>query len=98
MTRVDWPELLQTAITVEGTLGDTYSRFHDYSYLNMALFRQQGLFEPVAPYSRWQSLGRQVKRGARAKEVIVPVMVNQVVEVDTEPTEEKRQRISRLVG
>ncbi len=95
-TRVNWPRLLDEALTAPGDLGSTYSRFHDYSMANMLLFRQQGLFEPVAPYKRWASLGRHVVKGAWAKEVIVPVIIKEPSSDET--PEEKRERVARLVG
>jgi hypothetical protein len=61
-SKLDWNKLLNEALTAPGNLGNTYSRFHDYSITNELLFLMQGLHEPVASYSRWQSLGRQVKR------------------------------------
>ena len=82
-----WSQLLETALTIEGSIGNVYSRFHDYSITNMMLFLMQGLREPVASYSRWKALGRQVVKGAHAKEVIVPVMVN---EPEPDPTDEQR--------
>jgi len=96
-TKLDWPRLMQEALTAPGNLGNTYSRFHDYSITNELLFLMQGLHEPVASYSRWQSLGRQVLRGARAKEVIVPVLVNEKPPED-ETLEEKKERVARLIG
>jgi len=91
---LDWSEVLESALTSPGNLYDTYSRFHDYSLGNMVLFRLQNLHEPVAPYSVWKKLGRKVVRGARAKEVIVPVMVN-----EPEPDETiEEKRVARLVG
>ncbi len=75
-TKIDWPKLLDEALTAPGNMGNVYSRFHDYSITNMMLFMLQGIHEPVASYSRWKSLGRQVVKGAKAKEVIVPVLVN----------------------
>ena len=59
-TKVDWPKLLDEALTAPGNMGNVYSRFHDYSITNMMLFMLQGIHEPVASYSRWKSLGRQV--------------------------------------
>ena len=100
-TKVDWPKLLDEALTAPGNLGNVYSRFHDYSITNMLLFLMQGIREPVASYSRWKSLGRQVVRGARAKQVIVPVLVNEQPPEEEEleePIEEKRERIARLIG
>jgi hypothetical protein len=93
-TRLDWRQLISEALTAPGNLYDTYSRFHDYSLGNMMLFRQQGLFEPVASYNTWKRLGRQVTRGARASEVIVPVMVTEEVET----LEQQRERVARLIG
>ena len=95
-TKLDWPKLLDEALTAPGDLGSTYSRFHDYSLANMMLFRMQRLFEPVAPYKRWASLGRHVVKGARAKEVIVPVIINEAPAEET--LDEKRERVARLVG
>lgn len=92
--RVDWQHLLEDALTTPGNLSGVYDRFHDYSLTNMLLFRQQGIHEPVASYSRWKSLGRHVVRGARAKEVIVPVIIHETAET----LEEKRERVAHLVG
>lgn len=96
-TKVDWPQLMEEALTAPGNLGNTYSRFHDYSLTNELLFLMQGVHEPVASYSRWKALGRHVLRGAKAKEVIVPVLVNEPAPED-ETLEEKRERVARLVG
>jgi hypothetical protein len=93
---LEWSQVLQTALTSPGNLYDTYSRFHDYSLGNMMLFRQQGIFEPVASYSTWQKLGRQVTKGQRANDVIVPVMINETVADETDA--EKRVRIAWLIG
>lgn len=100
-TRLDWNELLDEALTAPGELGNVYARFHDYSLTNMLLFRMQGIHEPVASYSRWQSLGRHVLKGSRAKDVIVPVLVNEPTpqaEPEDEPIEQKRKRVARLIG
>lgn len=96
-TKVDWPQLMNEALTAPGNLGNTYSRFHEYSITNELLFLIQGLHEPMASYSRWKALGRQVKAGSRAKEVIVPVLVNEKPPED-ETLDEKRERVARLVG
>lgn len=63
----------------------------------MLVFRMQGIHEPVASFSRWKSLGRHVLRGARAKEVIVPVIINEAPPED-EPIDEKRERVAKLIG
>jgi hypothetical protein len=92
-----WSQLLDTALTVEGSIGNIYSRFHDYSITNMLLFLLQGVHEPVASYARWKALGRQVIRGAHAKDVIVPLFINEP-SPEGEPTDEQRERVARLVG
>jgi hypothetical protein len=60
----------------------------------------QGISEPVASFKTWKSLGRHVVRGAKAKEVIVPVLVNEPVPepAEDEPIEEKRERVARLIS
>ncbi len=96
-TKLDWPALMEEALTAPGNLGATYSRFHDYSITNELLFLMQGLHEPVASRSTWLSLGRTIRDGAHRKEVIVPRFVYEPTP-DDEPTEEKRERVSRLIG
>lgn len=73
-TKLDWPKLLETALTVPGHVGNTYNRFYEYSFLNQMLLMMQDVFEPVATYKRWQTLGRQVVRGAKAHMVIRPLI------------------------
>ncbi|HET8908329.1 MAG TPA: hypothetical protein VFN11_15340, partial [Ktedonobacterales bacterium] len=53
-------------------------------------------------YSRWQSLGRHILKGSRAKDVIVPVLIKEPAP-DEEPAEdetleERRERVARLIG
>src|SRR5215472_13745880 len=89
--------LLEEALTAPGHLGNVYSRFHDYSITNELLFLIQGLHEPVASYSRWKSSGRQVRRGAKAKEVVVPVLINEQPP-DDETLEDKCEHVGKLIG
>jgi hypothetical protein len=95
--RVDWPQLLEEALTVPGSLMDVYNRFHDYSFGNVIRFRMQGMHEPVASRSRWVAMGRTVLDWARPKEVMVPQIIQERPPKD-ETLEEKRERVSRLVG
>jgi hypothetical protein len=94
---VPWRTLLDEALTAPGNLTGVYYRFHDYSLINMMLFRAQGIHEPVASFSRWKILGRHVVRGARAKEVIVPILIHEPAPED-ETLEDKRERVARLIG
>lgn len=96
-TRVNWPSLLEDALTTPGNLYDTYSRFHSYSLANMMLFRQQGYDEPMASMKAWNQLKRRVKLGAHAGMVIVPKLIKEPP-VEGETQEEKKERIARLVG
>jgi antirestriction protein ArdC len=86
---------MEEALTAPGNMGNVYNRAHEYSLGNMLLFMMQGVREPVASMKGWNKLGRQVLRGSHAKEVIVPVMVQ---EQSDETEAEKRERIARLVG
>jgi hypothetical protein len=74
-TQVDWAELLDTALTAPGHLGDTYNRFTTYSFGNQVMLYMQGAEGPVATYDRWKKLGRQVVRGSKAYTIIRPITV-----------------------
>src|SRR5262249_25667255 len=95
-SKIPWPQLMETMLTAEGSLGSTYNRFHDYSPTNLALFFMQGLHEAIASGSRWKSLDRTPKPGARRYEVSVPRMI-QGYEPDPDDPD-KRKRVERLVG
>jgi antirestriction protein ArdC len=78
-TNIDWRATLTEALNAPGALGNTYTRFYNYSFLNQIRLMMQGMFEPVATYNRWQELGRQVRRGSKAKVVLAPVNVSREV-------------------
>src|ERR1700732_2199126 len=75
-TAIDWPATLTEALEAPGSLGTTYTRFYNYSFLNQIRLMMQGTNEPVATYNRWIELGRQVRKGSKAKVVLAPVMVS----------------------
>jgi hypothetical protein len=72
---IDWRATLTEALSAPGALGTTYTRFYNYSFLNQIRLMMQGLHEPVATYNRWIELGRQVRKGSKAKVVLAPVLV-----------------------
>lgn len=72
---IDWQALIETALTAPGHLGNVYNRFYSYSFMNQMLLLMQGVQEPVATYKRWQAMGRQVVKGAKAKEIVRPITV-----------------------
>ncbi len=72
---LDWNELLDKALTLPGNVGNAYSRFYNYSYLNKLLLAIQGVQGPVATYKGWQELGRHVVKGAKAKEIVRPIFI-----------------------
>lgn len=82
--KLDWPELMNEALTVPGSLGSTYSRFYAYSFTNCLLLYMQGVREPVNTYNRWQDMGRQVNKGAKAKVIVRPVMGKEKLDDGTE--------------
>jgi hypothetical protein len=72
----DWPGLLESVLTVEGSTLGIYNRLHRYSMGNRALLMYQGVTpQPVATYQGWQAVNRQVKRGAKARAIIRPITV-----------------------
>jgi hypothetical protein len=74
--QIDWPATLTEALNAPGSLGNTYRRYYDYSFLNQIRLLLQGVREPVATYNRWHELGRQVRKGSKAKVVLAPIMVS----------------------
>jgi hypothetical protein len=72
---LDWQTLIETALTAPGSIGNTYSRFHQYSFLNNLLLLMQGVEGPVATYDRWRSVGRQVLKGSKAAEIVRPITI-----------------------
>ena len=75
-TDIDWRATLTEALNAPGALGNTYTRFYNYSFLNQIRLLMQGIAEPVATYNRWQELGRQVRKGSKAKVVLAPVLIS----------------------
>jgi len=71
--KYDMQSLFTEALTKPGMLSDAYARFYEFSIGNSILALMQAGNQPVATYKRWQSLGRQVKRGAQAISLLVPV-------------------------
>jgi antirestriction protein ArdC len=72
-TAIDWRATLTEALNA---LGNTYTRFYNYSFLNQIRMLMQNVAEPVATYKVWQELGRQVRKGSKAKVVLAPVLVS----------------------
>lgn len=70
-----WHELLDRALTAPGNLHGAYNRFYDYSFGNCLLLYIQGAEGPVATYKRWQDMGRQVVKGAKAMEILRPITI-----------------------
>lgn len=74
--RPDWPGLLEAALTIEGSVGNSFNRLYRYSLGNLAFLMYQGVTpQPVATYKRWSELNRQVKRGSKAREIIRPITI-----------------------
>lgn len=73
--RLDWPQLLEEALTLPGSVTGVYDRFYPYSFLNVVNLWHQGVAEPVATLKRWNAIGRKVLKGAKAKEIIRPIII-----------------------
>src|SRR5689334_7871549 len=75
---MNWNELLKSAITKPGMMLRAYNYFHNYSLGNqLAALVQCDIQEiepgPINTYPGWQSLNRQVKRGAKALSLCMPL-------------------------
>ncbi len=82
--KLDWPALIEVALSAPGSVGNTYNRFYNYSFLNQILLLMQGVNEPVATYKRWTELGRQVQKGSKAKQIVRPVVIKRKAETEGE--------------
>jgi hypothetical protein len=71
----DLHEALEVAMSLEGSVGDTYTRAQEYSYGNTILLMMQGAREPHASYKNWRRLGRYVVAGAKGKYINRPRMI-----------------------
>lgn len=73
-----WAGLLVEAVNKKGIISSAYSAFHDYSLGNQILAYMQCIerdidISPINTYNGWKKLGRQVKKGAKAIELCIPV-------------------------
>ena len=73
-----WPELLRMAVNEPGVISAAYHAFWPYSAGNQALAayqcRARGMIPgPISTYRGWQQKGRQVKKGAKAISLWMPV-------------------------
>jgi antirestriction protein ArdC len=78
---VAWATMLSDAVTQPGVISKCYQAFHNYSIGNQLLAygqlqaRNMGL-SPLATYKRWSELGRQVKKGEKALQLVMPVTIS----------------------
>lgn len=86
-------ELLEGLLTLPGSTGETYRRFHNYSVRNLGFLALQGCPpEPVATFKRWQELGRHVTKGQKAYSILRPIQVK----VESEEPDEEPKRITKF--
>lgn len=90
----DYEKIVHEALNEPGRMAAAYSAFWNYSLGNqfLAMF-QLGKAEPINTYKGWQSLGRQVRKGEKAIELLMPV--TKEVEADNGETETRRFFIAR---
>ena len=70
---------------------EAYKKFHNYSSLNQwHAMTQMDKLEPINTYKRWQEMGRQVKKGAKAVALCMPVLID-VKDENGDKTGEKKQ-------
>lgn len=74
----NWSHLLTEAVTKPRLLAAAYNSFHNYSVGNQILAMVQCNTReltpgPIATYPTWQAKGRQVKKGAKALMLCMPI-------------------------
>ena len=87
--KVRWTELLDTALTEPGKISEAFRAFHCFSFGNMLLAMSQChhrelAMGPINTYKGWQGLGRQVKRGAKALMLCMPITIKRKRENDSD--------------
>jgi hypothetical protein len=78
MDKINWSNLLQSAVSEQGLMMKAYSIFHNYSIGNqlaaIVQCAQRGIEpSPINTYPGWQALKRQVKKGEKAIELCMPL-------------------------
>ncbi|MBY4210797.1 hypothetical protein HQO42_05360 [Rhodococcus fascians] len=85
----EWSTLLDNMLNVEGSLGDAYRRFHQYSSRNCAFLAMQGCpIEPIATFQGWTNVNRQVTKGSRSFYILRPITIK-LDEIDQDTGENK---------
>lgn len=82
---INYRELLEDALKLDGEIATCYSLFHDYSFGNQMWlwfqFAGRGVKPcPVATYNRWKELGRQIQKGSKAYRMCVPSIKTKIDE------------------
>ncbi len=54
VAEIDWTATFIEAMNAPGSLGNTYCRFYNYSFLNQIRLLMQGVSEPCATYNKWE--------------------------------------------
>ncbi len=77
MKNENYQQMFTLALEGEGKMLKGYSLFHRYSFFNQmyALWQMQmrGIeISPIAPFNKWKSLNRTVKKGSKAIELCMP--------------------------
>jgi antirestriction protein ArdC len=90
-TELDWSALIEVALSMPGSVGDTYNRFYEYSFMNQVLLMMQGISEPVATYNKWTELGRQVRKGSKAYVINRPIVIKRKSEDEETPDQTYRR-------
>lgn len=101
--KVDYAEILETAIEKPGIISQAYSQFHNYSLNNTMLVAVQCYirgtdFGPIANYRKWQELGRQVQAGEKGFYIVHPVIIPVEEEVEQDNGEVETVKRQKLVG
>lgn len=80
MKNEHYQQMFELALKGDGKLLKGFSNFHNYSFGNqmwaMHQMHMRGLeVSPIATFKKWQSLGRNVKKGSKAIELCMPVTI-----------------------
>lgn len=88
---LDFSSFMNEILNEPSRANEAYRKFHNYSSLNQwhAMASMEKL-EPINTYKRWQEMGRQVKKGAKAIALCMPIIID-VKDDNGNKTGEKKQ-------
>ena len=97
-----WQQILVNAISEPGKMLKAYQAFHNYSIGNQLFALSQCEAReielgPINTYAGWQQLGRQVKKGEKAIELCMPLLIKRKSDESEQGREEHTETFTNFI-